>query len=75
MLYLCTYLCNGYILNLEDLGSMHVISKFTFQTFLFEKKIEYVLCEWYLQQGTNIPEWLLNKPYANEVTLTGQDHP
>ena len=25
----------------------------------------------YIQQGTNIPERLLNKPYANEVTLTG----
>ena len=24
-----------------------------------------------IQQGTNIPERLLNKPYANEVTLTG----
>ena len=25
-----------------------------------------------LQQGTNIPERLLNKPYVNDVTLRGQ---
>ena len=29
----------------------------------------------YLQQGTNIPERLLNKPYVNEVTLRGQKPP
>ena len=26
-----------------------------------------------LQQGTNIPEGLLNKPYVNDVTLRGQN--
>ena len=28
-----------------------------------------------VQQGTNIPERLLNEPYVNEVTLRGQKQP
>ena len=28
-----------------------------------------------IQQGTNIPERLLNKPYVNDVTLRGQKSP
>ena len=28
-----------------------------------------------VQQGTNIRERLLNKPYVNEVTLQGKNHP
>ena len=31
--------------------------------------------EFELQQGTNIRERLLNKPYVNDVTLRGQKHP
>ena len=29
----------------------------------------------YIQQGTNIQERLLNKPYVNDVTLRGQKSP
>ena len=31
--------------------------------------------EFHIQQGTNIQERLLNKPYVNEVTLRGQNPP
>ena len=51
-----------------DLASFESVQKFA-------KEVLSIRCVMFeptdIQQGTNIPERLLNKPYANEVTLTG----